>query len=366
VPATVRPAQFFRSAAEVRPVRIQTARMKDGTRKRFLRRWPDRAQPLRHTFQTAFLLLNLWVGARFYMWVRYYETGGTSAFVERPPGVEGWLPIAALMNLKYWLMTGLVPDLHAAGMFLLIAFLAISILFRKAFCSWLCPIGTLSEWLWQGGRDAIGRTFALPRGVDIPLRGLKYVLLGLFGYVVVTMPPVEIRAFLDSPYGLVADVKMLDFFRRIGQATAVTVVVLVVSSVFVKNVWCRYLCPYGALLGLASLLSPTRIRRDAAACIDCDKCTKACPSLLPVARLASVRSPECTACLECVTVCPSAGALRFGTPRQPLQPWMVAAGIAVVFLGIVTYARLAGHWHSEVPDDVLFQLIPRAAEFGHP
>ena len=53
----------------------------------------------------------------------------------RPPGVEGWLPSPALMNLKYWLMTGLVPDAHAAGTFLLLAFLSISIAFGKAFCN---------------------------------------------------------------------------------------------------------------------------------------------------------------------------------------------------------------------------------------
>jgi polyferredoxin len=340
--------------------------MKDGSRKRFLRRRGDNAQGLRRTSQVAFLLLNLWIGAQFYLWVRYYETGGTASYVERPPGVEGWLPIAGLMNLKYWLLTGSVPGHHAAGMFLLVAFLAISLLFRKAFCSWLCPVGTISEWLWQGGTDLTGRAVALPTWLDIPLRSLKYILLALFAYVVVTMPPAAIRAFLDGPYGLIADVKMLDFFRQMGRATAVTIAVLVVASLFVKNVWCRYLCPYGALMGLASLAGPTRIRRDAGACIDCDKCTKACPSLLPVARLTSVKSPECTACLECVTACPSVAALRLGTRRLTLQPWMVAAGIAAAFLLVVGGARLAGHWHTSMPDEMLFRLVPRAGEFGHP
>jgi ferredoxin len=119
-------------------------------------------------------------------------------------------------------------------------------------------------------------------------------------------------------------------------------------------------------MGLASLCSPARIRRDAAACIDCDKCTKACPSLLPVSTLSSVRSPECTACLECVTVCPSRGALRIGTPRFTWQPWLVATGIAATFLLIVGYAQLSGHWHTRLPDETLFELIPRAGEFGHP
>lgn len=135
---------------------------------------------IRRTVQTAFLLLNVWIGVRFYLWVRFFETDGQSVYVPRPAGVEGWLPIASLMNLKYWLLTGVVPAVHPAGLFLLIAFLTISIVFNKAFCSWLCPIGTLSEWLSQGGRELFGRNTRLPRWVDVPLRSLKYVLLALF------------------------------------------------------------------------------------------------------------------------------------------------------------------------------------------
>ena len=72
-----------------------------------------------------------------------------------------------------------------------------------------------------------------------------------------------IRAFLESPYGVIADVKMLNLFRLMGVTTAVVLGFLAVASVFVQNFWCRYLCPYGALTGLLALLSPLRIRRDA-------------------------------------------------------------------------------------------------------
>lgn len=160
---------------------------------------------IRRAVQVAFLLLNLWIGVRFYFWVRFYETAGTTIYVPRPPGVEGWLPVAALMNLKYLLLTASVPEVHPAGVFLLLAFVAMSIVFRKAFCSWLCPIGTISEWLWQGGREMFGRNLALPRWADLPLRSLKYILLGLFAYAVISMPVPELRAFLSSPYGLVAE-----------------------------------------------------------------------------------------------------------------------------------------------------------------
>ena len=338
------------------------------TRKKLLQRAaPDRSQRLRHTFQLLFLALNVWIGWEFYLFVRYYETGGKTVWAGRSPGVEGWLPIASLMNLKVLLLTGRMPGLHPAGMFLLIAFLAMSWIFRKSFCGWLCPVGTVSEYLWRLGRQTFGRNFHLPRKLDIALRSLKYILLGLFLYAVVSMPVPAIRAFLEGPYGVVADVKMLNFFRFLGLTGGIVVAFLVLASVFVENVWCRYLCPYGALMGVAALASPLRIRRDTSLCIDCGKCTKACPSVLPVDQLITIQSAECTACLQCVAVCPAAGALIMSAPgRRRVPAWAIAAGVAVLFLGICGYAQWTGRWRTDLASQVYQELVPHANEFTHP
>jgi ferredoxin len=143
--------------------------------------------------------------------------------------------------------------------------------------------------------------------------------------------------------------------------------VLVVLSVLVKNAWCRFLCPYGALLGLVSSLSPVRIRRDPDACIDCAKCAKACPSALPVDRLLSVKSPECTGCLECVAACPARGALDLAVVRKRRIPvGAMAVGIALIFLGVVALAKLTGHWHTSLSDDIYRTLVPKSDSLTHP
>jgi polyferredoxin len=339
-----------------------------GPRKKLLKRaLPEHSQSLRRAFQLAFLLLNAWIGIRFYLFVRYYETAGRSIRVDRPAGVEGWLPIASLMNLKVLLLTGRAPRIHPAGTFLLIAFLAASWVFRKSFCGWLCPVGTLSEYLWRLGRRIFGRNFRLPRAWDVPLRSLKYILLGLFVYAVACMSVPAIRQFLDSPYGMVDDVKMLNFFRALGTGGGAIIVALVLGSIAVQNFWCRYLCPYGVLIGLASLASPLRIRRNPHSCIDCAKCAKACPSALPVDRLISIASAECTGCMLCVAACPAEGALCLSAPRRKRVPaWVVAAGVATLFLGTYAYARSTGHWRTNLPDRTYFELIPHASEFAHP
>ncbi len=95
-----------------------------------------------------------------------------------------------------------------------------------------------------------------------------------FLYIALLMPAQAIHYFMLSPYSVVMDVKMLDFFRHMGTATLISVTVLLIASLFIRHAWCRYLCPYGALMGVVSLLSPFKIRRNAESCIGCDKCAK--------------------------------------------------------------------------------------------
>lgn len=345
-------------------------------RKKLTRRCDvDDSQRWRLAFQIAFLALNVWIGAQFYAWVRFIESRGATPAATRPPGVEGWLPIAALMNLKAFVVTREVPRVHAAGMFLLIAFLLMSLLLKKAFCSWLCPIGTISEWLFVLRGSLLARrttnhkprtTNHIVRWVDIIGRSTKYLLFAFFAWAIAAMPAGEIAEFMQSPYGLIADVKLLNFFRFIGTAGLIVVGIIILLSVFIQNFWCRYLCPYGALLGLTALLSPVRIHRDAGACIDCAKCAKVCPSRLPVDKLPQIFSAECTLCMQCTAVCPAKNALEVKLQRRKLPAWSVAAAIAAIFVALVGIARLTGRWDTNIPVGLYHALVSNASNVSHP
>jgi polyferredoxin len=343
----------------------------------------DRSQQTRRTVQFAFLLLNAAIGIQFFLWVRFYESQGSTRYVNRPAGVDGWLPIAGLMNLRYFAVTHHIPAVHPSAMVLLAVFLVSSLVVKKAFCSWLCPVGTASEYLWKLGRRIFRRSIVVPHWLDLTLRSLKYILLGFFVFIVFTMSAADLGNFIASPFGIVADVKMLNFFREIGTLGIVVLVTLIAFSVVIQNFWCRYLCPYGALMGLVSTLSPVKIRRDEQACVDCGKCSKACPAHLPVDRLVQIRSVECTGCMECVAVCPAQNALQLALPprravetptpvtiaarwrRRALRPEVVAAVLALIFLGFVGAARATGHWQTNVSRDVYMQLVPNADVIDH-
>lgn len=318
--------------------------------------------------QLSFLVLNLWIGLDFLFFVRGYEGRWVPWAASRPAGVEGWLPIAGMMNTKYFWETGAVPLIHPAAMVLFLTFVTLSVVFRKAFCGWLCPVGTVSEWLWRVGREAFGRSFWPPKWLDLVLRTCKYALFGAFFYAVLRMDADAVGAFLASPYGLIADVKMLNFFRFLSTGAAVFLAVVVFASMFIPNAWCRYLCPYGALMGLAALASPLRIRREAEACIDCGKCARVCPSRLAVDQLVQIRSAECIGCMECVAACPAEGALVMAAPgrRKGISGRAVAIGVAAIFLVAYAGARMAGRWDSAIPGDVYRELIPDARGLDHP
>jgi len=305
---------------------------------------------LRWGVQILFVLLTLWIGVEFVSYYRQVVGGGPVA-AHRPAGVEAFLPISALLGLKRWVLSNRWDDIHPAGLTLLLAFLVGSLVARRAFCSWICPIGTASrglEWFRH-------RLLRLPVRWTVPmlLRRLpplaKYPILGAFLWLVVSMPLFAIEDFLHQPYNMGADGAMLAFFLHLSSTGMVVLAALVLLSIVLRNGWCRLLCPYGALLAVTGLLSPFRIRREADACKNCGACGRACGMGIRVPELETVHSMECTTCLSCVSACRVSGALGVRAAwGGRVRPWLLPAGALAVLLIAYGLARGTGHWDSAV------------------
>jgi polyferredoxin len=206
------------------------------------------------------------------------------------------------------------------------------------------------------------------RWIDYALRSVKYVLMGLFIYIIVVkMSPAAIVSFIEGDYYKIADVKMLYFFTRMTTTTLVSLLVLFVLSLAYRNFWCRYLCPYGGLLGLFSIVSPLKIARNNAACIHCGRCSQNCPSTIRVEQLSRVRTPECTGCLTCVSHCPAKGALEVSAPgNRALHPLAFVLLVLVLFFGTLGIGRMAGKWESAVTESEYQRIIPSTSLLAHP
>ena len=327
--------------------------------RRLLLRLKYDSQFLRSTVQMAFVVLCVWIGVEFHYFMKWGESGGAAEFTPRPPGAEGFLPISALISLSYWLRTGFVNDVHPSGLFIFAAIVAMGWLLKKAFCSWMCPVGTISESLWKLGQKLFGGNLNVNRWIDYPLRSLKYLLLLFFMWSVLAMDTESLKQFIYSPYNKMADVKMYYFFAHISEFALWTILILMGLSVVIKNFWCRYLCPYGALLGALSWLSPLKIERKAATCIDCELCTKACPALIKVHSARRVISDECSGCLECVAVCPVKDTLGIKAARSEryARNWAFGVLVVGVFVAVTGLAMLAGKWQNGMSkEEYLFRF----------
>jgi polyferredoxin len=330
---------------------------------------------MRKAIQYGFLAVCVIIGVQFYLWYRHFATGGQSVYVPRPGGVEGFLPLSGLIGLKYWLTTGIFNTVHPSAIVILLAVLAVSLFFKKSFCSFICPVGLVSEWLWKLGRKLFGRKFVMPFGwrmprwLDYPLRSLKYLLLLFFvNAILIGMNTLALKGFIESPYNKIADIKMMLFFLDISRFALGVIILLAVASLFIANFWCRYLCPYGGLLGILSFLSPVKIKRNAATCDSCMACTRVCPAMINVHKAGIVRSDECTSCLSCVKACPIDNTLypaAYG--RKKLSARSVAVGVLAIFVILWIGGRVTGYWKNDVSKQEYMYHIQRMdnLEYNH-
>ncbi len=317
---------------------------------------------IRYAVQLAFFLVTIVTGYRFCSFVIHFEGAGFP-FVPRPPSVDAFLPIAGLMSFKYFLLTGIIEQVHPAAFTMFVAIAAVSLLMKKGFCGWICPVGTLSQYFWMAGEKLFGKNFRANKYINVSVRSVKYLLMAFFLFMIgIKMAPEVMASFFSSDYYKTADVRTMKFFTEMSATAFWSLLVISSSSLIYKNFWCRYLCPYGALLGLLSYLSPVKIRRNEEQCTRCGTCSRNCPSLLPVDKKEVVSSPECFGCLTCVSRCPSEGALditlKTGKNRKVFNPYFYAAILVVIFYFIIGAGMLTGNWHSRISDAQYRELIP--------
>jgi polyferredoxin len=326
---------------------------------------PSSIRYIRYAVQFAFLLLTLFIGWQFYQFVQHFESPG-NPFVERPPSVDAFLPIGGLMAFKYFLMSGIVEPVHPSAFIMFVAVLGVSLAMKKGFCGWVCPVGTLSQYVWMAGEKVFGRNFRLTGYTDISLRSIKYLLMGFFVVAIGVMPVWATVVYFIGDYYKTADIRMLKFFTDMTTLTMWVLIVLGVLSLLYKNFWCRYLCPYGALAGLLSKLSPFKVRRNEEKCVHCHACTTHCPAQIDVENTSLVKSAECFGCMTCVSRCKAEGALELtvkaGKTSKTVKPWVFPIALLVLFYLVIALGVLTGNWHSKIPYADYQTLIPEVQQ----
>jgi ferredoxin len=250
---------------------------------------------------------------------------------------EAYCPFGGLIALfplvKYKAYTCALTELNLA---LLVSLVVLTLATKKTFCSWICPFGTVSEWLARLGRRVFHRDIRVPGAVDRVLMNFRYVVL--VGILVLTYTvwqyDLGFRAY-DPFYILFSWGGHGTFPWSFAILAGILVLVFVVPFA-----WCRYLCPLGAVLDPLSRAGVLRIRRNTEACKDCGDCDAACPHHIPISTVDQVTARNCTNCLECVVACKERKALTlspFGKKAFIIIPIAIAVLVAVAFATTNTY-----------------------------
>ncbi|OEF96150.1 hypothetical protein BHF68_09895 [Desulfuribacillus alkaliarsenatis] len=316
--------------------------------------------------QYLFLAFTVLVGIRFYIFFQYYYNYGEGLYLGRPHAVEAFLPLSALVGIKSWVSNGIFDTIHPAAIIILLTFILISYIFRKAFCGWICPFGWISERLSALANRFIGKQFTLPNWLDIPLRSIKYLLLGFFLYgIFYQMNGMAAYMFKMSDYNKISDIKMLLFLIDMSKTTLISILIILALTFYIKNFWCRYLCPYGAFMGIFGWFSPSVITRNADTCIDCSKCNKACINQLDIMNKKEVFSPECNSCLACVDACPQKGTLEYKFINKNYGKWIIPVSILTIYFGVMAIAIITGVWQTQLTPEEYLNLIPYVNSVVH-
>ena len=166
----------------------------------------------------------------------------------------------------------------------LVFFIIISFVFGRIFCGYLCPIGALQEIVYL-----------------IPIKKLKIknktlpIVFRLIFFIAFIVLVVIFSMGILKYFGF------YDFFNlNVNSIFFYTFLVLLAASTFVYRPFCRFICPYGALLSLASIKGLFKLQRNDN-CTDCKKCEKACPT--NEAGRTDLKQ-ECYLCNRCKDVCP--------------------------------------------------------------
>jgi hypothetical protein len=240
---------------------------------------------------------------------------------------ERWCPFGGVEALYTYAREGnMVCSLGTSNFCILGGVVVMTLLLRRAFCGYMCPIGTISEWLHAAGRLVRIPELRVSVAADRVLALLKYAALGLILWFTWRSGELMFRGY-DPCYALIS--------RHGADITVWAYVVsaaIVVASLAVTVPFCRWLCPMAAVLHLFSFAGLTRVKRDPAACTGCRRCADACPMAIPVDQLRQVTAPRCTSCLSCLDACPKtrSGALVWGPPGWLGRRWSQAVLILVV------------------------------------
>lgn len=241
------------------------------------------------------------------------ETGTGIPFVS-DASLHALCPFGGVVTLYNLSTLGVfIQKIHMSSVILMGIIFFMAVLFGPVFCGWICPLGSLQEWTGKIGKKIFKKRYNrfVPGKLD---RVLRFARFGVLGWVVYVTAVSGTLLFANAdPY-----FALYNFWT--GEAALPSVIILgaaVAGALFVERPWCKYACPYGAILGVFNKFRIFKIKRNADSCISCGRCSTSCPMNIDVAHQETVADLQCISCLECTSEkgCPVADTVNLQAGR---------------------------------------------------
>ena len=250
--------------------------------------------------------------------------------------LEGY-PVSRILEFDPLVMVANMLSTHSVYRYLGwgLIIVAVTLLFGRVFCNWICPYGTLHQfvgWLFNIGsgknriednryrsmyyfKYAILTVFLIMAAfgsLQIGLLDPICLMYRTFATVVAPMTDMVIDTVSLQVANREIDTLALDNLkfapgveRRVFIGSfwiGLMMMALVGANIVIPRFFCRVLCPLGALLGVLSRYSLFRINRDVHKCTDCNLCLTRCEGAADP--MGKVRLSECFSCMNCIDDCP--------------------------------------------------------------
>jgi len=226
-------------------------------------------------------------------------------------------PFGGVVSIYKFATVGtFVQKIHESAFILMAAAFMLTIAFGPVICGWVCPFGSFQEWTTRLVRKITGKKllFHIPEKIDKYLRFTRYIVLLLVVYVTATTAKLAFQTY--DPY-----FALFNFWSAEVSWIALSILgITILLSFFIERPWCKYACPYGALLGVFNLVRIFKIKRAPSTCISCKACDRACPMNIQVATGTTVNDHQCISCLSCTSedACPIPDTVEFSSQRRSM------------------------------------------------
>ncbi len=242
------------------------------------------------------------------------EEAGKAIPILSSASLHAVCPFGGVVSVYQFITSGTyVRKIHSAAFILMWIVFVLTVFLGPVFCGWVCPLGSIQEWFGKLGKKIFKRRFnrLIPYKVDRVLRYLRYLMLGWVVYMTAVTGTL-VFSNIDPYFAL------FNFWTsEVAIGGVIILAVVLVLSLIVERPFCKYACPYGAVLGVFNLFRIFKIRRQRSTCIDCKACDRTCPMNIPVSTGGAVRHHQCITCLKCTSeqVCPVANTVELTTVK---------------------------------------------------